>query len=148
MHSDVTHAIRDTIPVIFLTYSAITITTFLPSVRPRQRTWTNALSKSISQHLWEKLHQIFHQVRVDLLPTSLFWHILGIPQHYSASNLISRLLPTVTQVFMPNLHHAQRAPVTIPSSSMWPTGPLVNYYLMYHARNHPFWTTKQFTDRQ
>ena len=131
---DVTHAIRDTIPVIFLTYPAITNTICVPSVCPRQkRPWTNALSKSISQHLWENLHQIFHQVRIELLPSSLFWHILGIPQHYSSSNLISGCLPTLTRVFMPNLHHAPRAPVTIPVSSMWPTGPLVKVLQHPHS---------------
>ena len=73
----------------------------------------------------KKLHQIFHQVRIELLPSSLFWRILRIPQHYSASNYISRWLPTVTRVFMPNLDHSRRAPVTTPASSMWPVGPLV-----------------------
>ena len=119
---DVTHAIRDTIPVIFLTHPAmINIIFFVhakqdPGQTPYQNQFPNIYGK--------KLHQIFHQVRIELLSSSLVWHILGIPQHYSASNLISRWLPTVTQVLMPNLHHAKSTSRTIPASSMWPKGPL------------------------
>ena len=116
----------ETIPVIFLTYPAITNTIFLPSVRPCQKNPGQTLYQNQFPNIFgKKLHQIFHHVRTELLPSSLFWHILGIPQHYYASNLISRWLSTVTRVFMPNLHHAPRAPVTIPASSMWPTGPFV-----------------------
>ena len=91
LHSDVTHAIRDTIPVIFLTYPAIANIIFssLPTSMTKKYPGQMPYQNHFPNISGRKLHQIFYQVRIELFLSSLFCHSLGIPQHYSACNLIS-----------------------------------------------------------